>query len=716
MWDALFRAIGISSIPAGFMRRRGLQEPKKVAIEHNRLYAFLGLIIHSIPVGVACALVMLNMKGHLFGFFVVDSLESSSHWIPALLQAAKLHDLCMLASLTNLVFSVMCSELCCRNGLPYGAVFSGFQVRQPSFVWSLETWGLLKSDEIAKLHKAKLALIVFGAGILSFFVGPASGGLMLPRLRLSTVGSTPFWLNASDSSLFPSTLNDTLVRTSCANITGLPSLNTCPSSGWESLAGFGSLSSAYGQRGPPGSNWEQISAQPFVNSRPSANVINLLGSHATRSMYQTVNKVQGLLIMTTQHAALAEALITISKRWTVITQSLKKNAYLAAASSHAVSAWQPYAGVYCTSNHSIHNASDTRPLPFTKYYLDVNGSDLMTMNRSRLSQTQGTAKMPSLLFVDLDDLQWSEPDLIDVAVGAVIMDSNQSFSTCIVHAGWVRTYLNISTGSVESPSNISAMPSRGIKIPPSWAKYLNPITDNSGNRVFGWLTSFFRGDQNQYMAQLDPAQQFNGESLLSRGYEIILAALVTNGLANIFIDATLQGDLVGAASCVAGIRRDHCDWSGLYSDFAYFKEPSQAKSLNWTGWQVRHSVHGLTYSSEGIIIKFYMVVLLIYAAVITLFSAYSHAKGQTSYPWRSVSELTTLALVSPQPDKGLRDFHSTSAGIYGLNVFGKNVRVAAVNKKKGAEIGREELQLVFGKTMPRGYKKLVPNTEYGAVL
>lgn len=698
------------------MRKRGLQEPKKVAIHKSQLHALLGTLIHLVPVAGIAVIVTLNIKGHLFGFFVVDHQESSSYWVPALLLAAKLHELFMLTSLTSIVFSIMCSELCCRNGLPYGAVFSGFQVSQPSFAWSQETWGLLKSDETAKLHKAKLAFVVFGAGILSFVVGPASGGLMVPRLKLSDVGSTPFWLNASDSSLFPSTLNDTLVRPSCANITGLPSLNTCPSSGWEALAGFGSLSSAAGRLGPPGTDWQQIPADSFINSSSSDNVIGLIGSHATRSMYRTVSNVQGISFMTTQHAALAEALYMISQLWTLVTQPTK-NAYLAGASSHALSAWQPYAGVYCTSNHSIDNSSDTRPLPFNKNYLDINGTDLMTMNRSRLLQTQDSARPPSLLFVNLDDLHWSDPDLMDVATGAVIMDNNQSFSTCVIHAGWAATYLNISTGFVESPSNISAMHLRSVKISPSWAEYLNPITDASGNRVFGWLSSFFKGDQNQYMAHLDPAQQHHGESPLSVGYEKILAALVTNGLANIFIDATLQGDLMGAALCALFIHADPCGWlRRKASNPAYFIEPFEAKSLNWNEWRVTHSVQGLAYSSEGIIIKFYMGVLLVYAVVVILFSMYSVWKGHTSYPWRSVSELTTLALVSPQPDKSLDEFHSTSTGIYGLDVFGKNVRVVAVDDEQGAENGREELQLVFGKTIPPGYKKLVPNNEYGAVL
>ncbi len=696
------------------MHKHGLQEPKKVAIQESRLYALLGTIIHLIPVAGVAVVVTLNIKGHLFGFFVVDYLDSSSNWLPVLFIAAKLHDLFMLASLTSFVFSVMCSELCCRDGLPYGAVFSGFQIRQPSIMWSQETWGLLKSNETPRLHRAKLALVIFGAGILAVAVGPASGGLMVPRLKLSDVGSTPFWLNATDSNLFPSTLNDTLVRSSCANISGQPSLNSCPSSGWEALAGFASLSRAAGLQGPPGSNWNGDSVDNFINSSSSDNVIDLLGSYATRSMYRTWFNDEASPLMTTQHAALAEALFVISQMWNLITQSTT-NAYLAGASSHTLSAWQPYSAVFCSSNYTIDNASDTRPIPFVHPYGSTYGSDLMTTNRSGLLQTQENETKPSLLFLDLKSLHWSDPFLNDITVGAVISESNTSFSTCIVHAGWASTYLNLSTGSVESPSNISTLFNRTIEISPSWAEYLNPVTDSSGNRVFASLSSFFNGDLNQRLAQMDPGDQTRFQ--LRYAYESILAALVTNGLANVYIDSTLQGDLVVAALCAVTDPDEPCDWSKLYSsDPAYFKTPSEAKPLGWNEWQVKHSVQGLAYSSEGIVIKFYIVVLLVYAAIVVLYSLYSLVMGRTSSPWRSVWELTTLALVSPQPDKGLNEFHSTSTGIYGLGVFEKNVRVVAVDEGQGAENGREELQLVFGKKMPLGYKKVVPNDEYGASL
>lgn len=154
----------------------------------------------------------------------------------------------------------------------------------------------------------------------------------------------------------------------------------------------------------------------------------------------------------------------------------------------------------------------------------------------------------------------------------------------------------------------------------------------------------------------------------------------------------------------------------VYSpDPAYFKEPANAESNNWNEWQVHHSVQGLAYSSDGCIIKAYIVILLVYPAIALSYTVYAFCKRQGSSPWRSVSELTTLALNSPQPPKDLEAFESTSAGIYGLGVFEKNVRVAAVDDEKGVEEGVEELQLVFGKEMPAGFKKLTPNQEYGSI-
>lgn len=240
----------------------------------------------------------------------------------------------------------------CRNGLPYGAIFSGFQVSQASFLWSQETWGLLTSKETSKLRKFKLVLVVFGAGILGLAVGPASAGLLVPRLRVSAVGSTPFWLNGTSSSLFPLLLNVSLIDSLCKDTTFQPSLNLCPSSGWDLLTGLASPTRKL--RGPTGSNWDRAATEHLINSSSLRDSIDLIGFRATRTMYSDGYKAS--TSVTTQHAAVAEALFDISQMWTLMTRDTK-SAYVAGTSSHAL---QPYAVVDCTANFSTNTTMATR--------------------------------------------------------------------------------------------------------------------------------------------------------------------------------------------------------------------------------------------------------------------------------------------------------------------------------------------------------------------
>lgn len=71
------------------MHCRNLQEPKKVAVKQRRRYILGNLLIHLIPVTVVAVIVTLNIKGQLFVFFIVDRVNASSNWIPALFYAAQ---------------------------------------------------------------------------------------------------------------------------------------------------------------------------------------------------------------------------------------------------------------------------------------------------------------------------------------------------------------------------------------------------------------------------------------------------------------------------------------------------------------------------------------------------------------------------------------------------------------------------------------------------
>lgn len=675
------------------MDREDRQEPRKVVIQRGYLYAFLGALVHIIPVSGVVTIVTLNLRGCLFGI-VQNSLDRSSEWIPALQYAAKLHDIFMLASLTALVYSVISSELCLQNGIPYGALFSGLQVSHPSFLWSQEMWGMLTSDELPKLAILRMGLVILFATILGLAIGPASATLVIPRMRVSYVGSTPIWFNITDKDLFPASLEGNIVDSSCANITGRPSLNACPSSGWEELAGFASLPTPFTLstemlKSAHTGNWYDI----LLNGDSPNNTISLTDTYTKRSMYTTRIDSEAA---TTQNAVLAAALVAVDRLWTRITE-FSKEAYLSGTSFHTLDASQPYADCYCGDGYTIEGPNDARPIPF---YVDGDGEyNLTTMERCRLLETYGNATTPTLLFVNLSNFTSSFQVIDDISLGAVIINSSQSFSSCVMHTGWASAYLNTttdSTGSVQSPDDIHSMVLRSVKIDPSWAEFLNPITDPAGARVFESLSS--------YSSEAGAAT-----------YQNVLATLVTNGLANLRNFATAKSNLTDSVSCAIGIPTTaDCDVvEPLSSDPTYFVRPSGAEIEDWSQWEVNHYLYGLAYSRDGTVAKISIVVLLIYATFASIHALYTIVRGRSSSSWQSVSELTTLALLS-QPPKD-PDLQNTSAGIYGLSTFKKQVRVVAVNGGKGGDEGREGLQLVFGKEMPAGYSKVEANEEYGAI-
>lgn len=77
-------------------------------------------MVHVIPVSGAVAIAYLNIAGLYLG----ASFEN----VAALRFAAKLHEIFMVASLTQIVLYLVRNELVSEGGLPFGALVSGLQV------------------------------------------------------------------------------------------------------------------------------------------------------------------------------------------------------------------------------------------------------------------------------------------------------------------------------------------------------------------------------------------------------------------------------------------------------------------------------------------------------------------------------------------------------------------------------------------------------------
>ena len=128
----LFRALGLSVISSFFSFLcyqtvgKGYTEQTKVAICRNRTTALLRTLIHVIPVGVALWEVVLNWNTYFVGYNIYNLAYYQF--------GAKIHEIAIQASLSAVIFSYVRYELILGDGIPFGALFSGLQVSQASYL------------------------------------------------------------------------------------------------------------------------------------------------------------------------------------------------------------------------------------------------------------------------------------------------------------------------------------------------------------------------------------------------------------------------------------------------------------------------------------------------------------------------------------------------------------------------------------------------------
>ena len=107
------------------------------------------------------------------------------------------------ASISAVVFSCIRSELALGTGIPFGLLFSGLQITQISYLWSMEFWGSLRSGLWGTYRRLLLVFLIPLSIILATVCGPSSAVLLIPRLQYWPGGNTDIWLNATSDEIWP---------------------------------------------------------------------------------------------------------------------------------------------------------------------------------------------------------------------------------------------------------------------------------------------------------------------------------------------------------------------------------------------------------------------------------------------------------------------------------------------------------------------------------
>lgn len=122
----------------------------------------------------------------------------------ALQFAAKLHELLMLSSLGEILFSETVKQLVFGDGLPLGAIAAGLQFDQISYLWSKE----FRATSCATFKRKYLIIpAIIICTLLGVSIGPSSATAIKPTLGDWPAGETSFWLNRTAQELWHSTLS-----------------------------------------------------------------------------------------------------------------------------------------------------------------------------------------------------------------------------------------------------------------------------------------------------------------------------------------------------------------------------------------------------------------------------------------------------------------------------------------------------------------------------
>jgi hypothetical protein len=175
------------------------RERRKIPLRRNREAAFLFFLqFHAIPLGVALALTILNIKGRYLG--------TDIQWINLLQFIAKLHEVLMQLSIATVMVAYLQGLLTSSSAVPFGAIFSAASFTQVGYLLSREFRAAVTTRGFPTWLKVGFALFVPSSILLAAGVGPASAIAMLPRQVNYTLPDWPLALNLSYMDLYPASV------------------------------------------------------------------------------------------------------------------------------------------------------------------------------------------------------------------------------------------------------------------------------------------------------------------------------------------------------------------------------------------------------------------------------------------------------------------------------------------------------------------------------
>ncbi|GAB7352060.1 hypothetical protein MBLNU459_g2567t2 [Dothideomycetes sp. NU459] len=646
----------------------------------------------------ALVIVIFNVNGYYIGGELSGATGQDEQKLAALQFAAKLHELLMIASLSEVVFTWLRKELAFGRGVPFGAFFVGLQFDTLSTFWAPEFWAIVY-DAWAR-----------GQGVS---VGPSTANLMKPRLDGWPAGGTEFWLNATLDRIYPDQIQASAATEWCAaQDTGNPS---CPYGDYEIIGR--DLLSFWPRLTPMGSMPEELYLTgPFSLRRMEFRHRGQLGDE--RPIWPNA-----FTTATVPPAGVSDVLTELGRMWAFAAANApdSKHFRYRRDAEYLVNFHQPVVMVRCQ------NITDT-DLIASRYleFIDIGslvegtgGNKVIPAEYSRnvfwngslaiesLDNILENSTTPEALWLDDTKLLQSTGSTLTAVITMPGSTNDIPYYCCSIDSrlapsvgSTTRNSPKLVSGSQEEWVTLGTYKEDWNRTYPSaeWAKAMFPPTSTdagTATNVLGRLASM-AGLANS----TTPADPMNDVYIV----EMILASSIANALGRINFNLSTVGVLRNATddpwdapneSWIDGFfPKSQMGSGGSIFDLTATEMENATKSV------MQAEVHGYAYSSAGIEQRAMIGILVLYIIVAGAHITFSMLTGWTFTAWNTASEIAVLALNS---DRNAA-VKNTGAGIGAAATFEQSVRVMS---------REDQLEMVFGGSQGTNVRAMKTNVEYG---
>ncbi|GKZ89920.1 hypothetical protein AnigIFM63604_007279 [Aspergillus niger] len=687
---ALLKNIGITSFYNTCCKLCGIEvtERPKVFMDRSKTLASIRCVLHVVPVSAAFALIMLNSTGYYIGGELSGTSGQDAEKLAALTFAAKLHELLMLASLGSILITYIRRELAFGEGLPFGAIFTSLQFQDISFLWSLSMWGSVNHDWKRRTTKWFMLCLMVICTLLGLTVGPSTSNLMKPRLDDWPAGGTPFWINATDSEVFPREMKNSSSLVHCAFDN---SDLACPAGNWQIL------NQDYYSFFPKLVNAGSVPQNLTVSGQASIRSFGM----RSRNLFGTHEMMWGnaYTIATTPLSVVADSVAELGRLWSYAAANIDVGRFKFRNDAlFMTNALQPMVLTFCGQTFYDYSGNITLAFPALGTASLSSGPGTADTSQASIDLYSGFSNKtietkvesllrqgatPSVLWID--DFRLLQP--IDATLAAIFVlpatdSTNPQYFTCSVDSRLTnvtlvstRNHIKIVTGQPAEMDKNGTFHSDWprVALTADWATYLTPDIPGTNETILSPITSM--------------AGIFNSSTPSASYYydiivENILATLITNGIGRSAYNHSIIMDLKGANN--PNDLWDGGDW--IYDIIPQGGNMGTGRNAFNVSAAVRNRstqlvmaayVNGYAYSADGITSVLEMVVLAIYIAVAIAHVCYSIYSGLSSSSWGSAPEIAALAWNSAPTEK----MAHTGAGISTIDVYKHNVRVMQRDNK-----------------------------------